>query len=335
MSVLDERGDESFRISKKPEGHYVTCDRHGQGVGDNIALVQQIDRCKLPQAVYALKGAELNAPAMPKKKGWEPPTAPSMPGRGGNLPKEVGTDYLKKRGISEKTIEHAEKSGFFKFLELEQQRVAMQSRHAVAFIGRDGQGYERNISLRATAPEGMQKQDVAGSKKAFPPILPGNPKDVLIVEGGLDALAARDIALKKGYEPPTTIVSGGAGVRSFLDTPHVQEALKRAERVSVAYDNEKDQETQKRTDTQHDAQAARVQQITGRPPASIRPPAQAKDLADANQQGMAPGKMQSISDEKRRAELEARIPSRQEPGQEQQKQQAPAPRPPGMDMGRG
>ena len=120
-----------------------------------------------------------------------------------------------------------------------------------------------------------------------------------------------------------------------MDTPHVQEALKRAERVSVAYDNEKDPETQKRTDTQHDAQAARVQQITGRPPASIRPPAQAKDLADANQQGMAPGKMQSISDEKRRAELEARIPSRQEPGQEQQKQQAPAPRPPGMDMGRG
>ena len=336
MSVLDHQGDEAFRISKKPEGHYVACDRHSQGIGDNIALVQQIDRCKLPQAVYALKGAELNAPPMPKKKGWEPPTAPTMPGKSWDLPKEVGTDYLKRRGISEKTIEHAEKSGFFKFLELEQGRVAMQSRHAVAFVGKDGQGYERNISLRATEDRGMQKQDVAGSRKAFPPILPGNPKDVLIVEGGLDALAARDIALKKGYEPPTTIVSGGAGVRSFLDTPHVQQLLKRAERVSVAYDNEKDQETQKRTDAQHDAQSAKVQQITGRPPAAIRPPTQVKDLAEANQQGMAPGKMQSISDEKHYAEVQSRIPSRQEPGQEQQRQQSsPAPRPPGMDMGRG
>lgn len=323
MSVRDAQGDEAYRISQKPEGHYVACDRHGQGVGDNIALVQQIDRAKLPQAVFALKGAELQAPQQ-QRKPWQAPTAPSPPGQSWQLSEEMGRGYLKKRGISDKTADEAQRSGFFRLYELDQQKVAMKSRFAVGFQGYDQGGRLRNLSLRATEPGGMQKQDVAGSKKGFPPILPGNPNDVLVVEGGMDALAAHDLARKRGYEPPTVLVSGGAGVRSFLETPHVQEALKRAERVSVAFDNEKDQETQERTDKQHRAQAQRIEQITGRPVQEVRPPQGVKDLAEANQQHRTVQGMQSIEQQKEEASR-----PKQEP-RKQQEQRRPSP---GMDMG--
>ena len=44
-----------------------------------------------------------------------------------------------------------------------------------------------------------------------------------IVEGGTDALALRDIALRQGDAPPTIIVSGGANAVSFLQRPHIKE----------------------------------------------------------------------------------------------------------------
>ena len=82
---------------------------------------------------------------------------------------------------------------------------------------------------------------------------------------------------------PTVIVSGGAGVRSFLERAEIQQMLRQAERVVVAYENEKDQETQERTDAQHDAQVEAVREVIGRMPETFRPrPEHGKDLADLN-----------------------------------------------------
>lgn len=35
--------DEIYRISKKPDGHWVACDKTGRGIGDNIALVRDLE----------------------------------------------------------------------------------------------------------------------------------------------------------------------------------------------------------------------------------------------------------------------------------------------------
>ncbi|MDP1008082.1 hypothetical protein, partial [Klebsiella pneumoniae] len=43
LSVYDGK-DEAYRITRKPDGHWVACDHYGNGVGDNIALVQEIER---------------------------------------------------------------------------------------------------------------------------------------------------------------------------------------------------------------------------------------------------------------------------------------------------
>ena len=134
----------------------------------------------------------------------------------------------------------------------------------------------------------VQKRDFRGSDKRFPPVFSGDPAKVWIVEGGADALALCDIALRSGQQPPTIIVSGGANVRSFLESADVQAVLKRAERVTVCGENEKDAETQTRADTGHQKQAHRVAEITGREVRRWTPtPEQGKDLADMNARQVA------------------------------------------------
>ena len=95
------------------------------------------------------------------------------------------------------------------------------------FVGRDGSGALRNVTQRliAPGPDEQPKRDLAGSDQTYPPLLPGNPRVVWIVAGGVDALAARDLALRRGKAPPTVLVTGGATVRCFLDNPTVQTRL--------------------------------------------------------------------------------------------------------------
>ena len=95
----------------------------------------------------------------------------------------------------------------------------------------------------------------------------------------MDALATQDLARLEGREPPTVIVSGGAGVRSFLDRAEVQDMLRQAEAVTVAMDNDPDPETQARTEAGHQAQGDKIEQITGRKPEFMQPET-VKDIAD-------------------------------------------------------
>ena len=177
------------------------------------------------------------------------------------------------------TLDYAERSGFLRY-----------ARGGVRFVGRDGQGAWRLVSQRLIAPTVDEKpqRDLAGSDQTDPPILPGNPRVVWIVEGGVDALATRDLALRRGKVPPTVIVSGGAGGRWFLDHPTVQTRLLHADSVVVVRAPERPERKQAETDAARDRQIARIRELRGNC-GDWRPPVGVKDVAELNQREQGAG----------------------------------------------
>lgn len=281
-------GDEVYRVTRQQDGRYLWCDRYGNNGGDNIDLVREIEPgTGYAEAVYRLSGAptvrQQPRPSEPKR---QPPQLPAQ----GLAARGHGREYLKGRGITPDTIEHAEKAGMVRYAD-----------GGVLFVGYDRAGTAQNATRRAIAPaDPVQKRDLRGSDKSYPPILPGDPAKVWIVEGGPDALALHDIAKRSGQQPPTVIVSGGANVRSFFEREDVQAILKRAERVTVAGENEKNPDAQAKADAGHQKQAQRVAEITGREVRQWTPkPEQGKDLADMNARQVAE------IERKRQAEIEA------------------------------
>ncbi len=196
--------DEHYRITQKSDGHWVACNKTGQGIGDNIALVRDLE----PGLGFLDAVARLtDEPAVKREPLAEAPRRP----RPARLPqtradRHAGRVYRHGRGISPDTLDHAERTGFLRY-----------AGGSVLFVGRDASGGLRNVTKRliASGPDDKPKRDLAGSDKHYPPILPGNPRVVWIVEGGVDALAARDWAKRRGKAKPTVRVSGGAGVRCF------------------------------------------------------------------------------------------------------------------------
>ncbi len=265
-------GDEAYRVTRQQDGRWLWCHRGGNSGGDNIDLVREIEPgTGYAEAVYRLSGAPI---VRQQPRQIEPKRQPPQLPAHGLAARKRGREYLKGRGISPETIDHAEACGMVRY-----------ARGGVLFIGYDHAGTAQNITRRAVDPTAPKpKRDLKGSDKSYPPILPGNPKSAWIVEGGADALALHDIAKRRGQEPPTVIVSGGANVRSFLDRDYVQAILKGAERVTVAGENEKNTEAQVKADAGHQKQAQRVTDITGREVRQWTPkPEQGKDLADMNQ----------------------------------------------------
>lgn len=262
-------GDERYRITRKGDGHWVACDKTGTGIGDNIALVRDLE----PALSFLEAVARLAEGPVVKREPLPEPARRTRPAR---LPqtradRHAGRVYLQGRGISAATLDHAERTGFLRY-----------TGGGVLFVGRDVRGEPRNVTKRIInpGPGEKPKRDLAGSDKAYPPILPGNPRVVWIVEGGVDALAARDLALRRGKAPPTVLVSGGAGVRLFLDNPTVQTLLLHADAV-VVRDNESTEKKQAETDAGHDRQIARIKELRGNC-ADWRPPAGVKDVAELN-----------------------------------------------------
>lgn len=263
-------GDEMYRLTKKHDGRWLWCDNYGNGGGDNIALVQEIEGIQgFADSVYRLVSAPIQPVPVATPKPRTPPTLP-VAGYGS---KQAGRQYLEGRGIAPEVIDAAEAVGMLRY-----------APGSLFFVGYDAQGTAQAATRRATDPtDDVQRRDLKGTDKRFPPILAGDPGRVWIVEGGIDALALHTMYRRRGEPVPTVIVSGGAGVRSFLERDEIQQLLQQASRVTVAYENERDAETQARTDAQHDTQVEAVRAITGRAPATWRPRAdQGKDLADLN-----------------------------------------------------
>ena len=86
--------------------------------------------------------------------------------------------------------------------------------------------------------------------------------------------------------PPTVLVSGGAGMRCFLDHPTVQTLLLHADSVIVVRDNESTAKKQAETDAAHDLQIARIRELRGHC-ADWRPPVGVKDVAELNRREQA------------------------------------------------
>ena len=263
-------GDEHYRITQKSDGRWIACDKLGNGIGDNIALVRDLE----PTLGFLEAVAQLVAGPVASR---EPLLEPPRRERPARLPqtradRHAGRVSLHGRGISLDTLDHAERSGFLRY-----------TGGGILFVGRDVQGAARHVGQRriAPGPDEPPQRDLAGSDQTYPPILPGNPRVVWIVEGGVDALAARDLALRRGKAPPTIIVSGGATARCFLDNPTVQTRLLHAAAVVVVRDNEVTEKKQAETDAGHDRQIARVRELRGSC-ADWRPPVGVKDVAELN-----------------------------------------------------
>jgi hypothetical protein len=264
-------GDERYRITQKSDGRWVACDKTGHGVGDNIALVRDLEPgIGFLDAVTRLaEGPVASREPMPEPSRRTRPARPPQT----RADRHAARVYLQGRGISPATLDHAERTGFLRY-----------TGGGVLFVGRDANGGARNVGKRliAPGPDEKPKRDLAGSDKTYPPLLPGNPRVVWIVEGGVDALAARDLALRRGKAPPTVLVSGGAGVRLFLNNPTVQTRLLQADAVVVARDNKATAKKQAETDAAHDLQIARIKELRGNC-GNWRPPAGVKDVAELNQ----------------------------------------------------
>ena len=186
----------------------------------------------------------------------------------------MGREYLSSRGISESTIAYAESCNMVRYCN-----------GGVLFCGYSKEGTIENVTKRATNPnDPVQKRNFKGSDKSFPAVLNGISQKVWIVEGGTDALALRDIALRQGDAPPTIIVSGGANAVSFLQRPHIKEILSQAEKVTIAHENEKNLETQARTDAAHHKQGELIKKLTNAKVVHWKPhDYMGKDIAEANQ----------------------------------------------------
>jgi hypothetical protein len=103
----------------------------------------------------------------------------------------------------------------------------------------------------------------------------------------MDALAVMDWYRSHRAAAPSILVSGGAGVRAFLDQPHVQTLLKQAATVYLSLENEKSQETQIKTDAAHQRQIEKIQAL-GCNVVAWRPPFGSKDICDAWKAGALP-----------------------------------------------
>ena len=248
---VELNGDQIYRITKKQDGHYVACDKYGNGVGDNIALIKDIKPdLSFSESVYKLHSQSNNINPIYLEKSNERNFIYDI-----NLPKQVeneriyGRKYLnQERKISIDTINHAEKCGLLKYTD-----------DGVLFVGYDDNQKIRNVTKRSIYSD--NKKDFYGSDKQYAQILEGNNKKVWIVEGGVDALALHDLAKKREQEPPTVIISGGANVKSFLERESIQELIKDADKVTVALDLEISGDIQLKTDKGHQRQIARLGEL--------------------------------------------------------------------------
>ena len=244
----------------------MACDNYENGIGDNIALVRHVTGCGFAEAVHQLTGGY----AVERVKLPEPRQSfPTLPPETA-ADREQGARYLAGRGITLGTIAEAVKAAFLRFVG-----------GGVVFTGLDDSGRVRAATKRSTNPgDEVQRRDFKGTDKRYAPVLPGNPDSVWIVEGGVDALALRDLAKMRGQQPPTVIVSGGVGVRSFLETERIRKLLKKAKRITVAREREKDHKTQLEADASRDKLLRELEQLTGKKPDQWTPPERVKDLAE-------------------------------------------------------
>lgn len=272
LSVRHPAGDEVYRVTLMPDGRYISCDRYQNGVGDNIALARDLEPgLSFPDAVYRLTGGQSMQEAVIHAE--KPPIAPPRLPRPSAADMAAGRKYLQGRGIDAQTLADAEKANFLRY-----------APGAVVYVGQDKKGKIRAATRRAVDPaDQVQKRDFKGTNKHYPGILPGSPRNVVIVEGGADALAVHTMAKRRNQEPPTVIVSGGSNVLSFLKNQETQRLLMQAETVTITTEREKNAQVQAEVDAARAKQIREIQSITRAPVSTLDPAPGCKDISEQNQ----------------------------------------------------
>ncbi|MBU2731517.1 relaxase/mobilization nuclease domain-containing protein [Acidithiobacillus ferridurans] len=276
--------DEGYRVTKKPDGHFVWCSWDQSRGGDPISFCTDELGISFQQALADLSGSRLVQVNRELPHVDRFPTPPPVCRNSAPV-----MQYLEDRGISQKTALLAQGAGFLRF-------VDYAGTPGVAFCGLGDNGKLRSMTVRLTQfirswddEKEITKLDIRHSDKSFPPIWRGDdPSSVWVVEGGMDALAIVEWHKAHRKPAPCIIVSGGAGVRSFLDQPRVQKILKETHTVYVAMEHEKNQETQARTDTAHEKQMDKICDLGCEKVIGWTPPAGEKDIADAWKAGVLP-----------------------------------------------
>ena len=270
-----------LRADLRDSDHWVACDWQAGPIGDNLALVQWVlPGTSFPDAVRLLTGAVAESVPEARAVASRAVAYPRLPP--GADPAR-GRAYLRDRGISDATVEMAELAGLLR-----------HARDGVLFLGRDHGATARSVRSVTVryfepqlAPDGssLTKRDFANSDKGFPGFLPGDPATVIVVEGGVNALAAADLAVNASLPSPTVIVTGGVGVRSWVrGNAHLRAMLAAAETVEILGEREGDPAKQEKTDLLR----ARLQQEIaaetrgGELPAIIYPPEGVADAAEWN-----------------------------------------------------
>lgn len=307
---------ETLRLFKSRDETWLATDGSGSNFRNPIQLVQDMERVNFTEAVERLVGPQIQTnqpqpnPVLPPAPKPQAPAAPISVRMPTPSQEAAGRAYLESRGISESTRKEAERQGF----------VVYDDRGPV-FAGRDGQGAIRSAETRfiqsqIVRGESLTKMSYAGSDKTWSPVLRGDMgnREVHLVEGGVDALALREMHRRDSKPAPTIVVTGGANTTKWQDNPDVAKQLKEASRVVIHKENERgadgkpDPVKQQKTDTAHQKQAEAVAQVRGKPEgiAFERPAPEHKDLAEANKAKAAE------AEAKARAAAEARARAEEE-----------------------
>ena len=287
--VVDRRGSISVAKTLRIDfldDHWVACDWGGGPIGDNIALVRWLQPALgFPEAILALTGVAAEFPLAHRQ---QPVKAAAFPRLPPEAPRHRGVAYLTGRGLFAETIAAAEAAGALRHVG-----------NGVVFLGRDHSSTSKTVRAATiryfepqTTPDGdvLTKRDFANSDKTFPFLLPGETSRVVVAEGAVNAMAARDLALRSGWEPPTAIGTGGVGIRSWVRTNGPLKALLATADVvevwgenEVGADGRPDPIKQTRTDElRRKLQDAIAEVRTGELPEIVYPPEGIKDAADWN-----------------------------------------------------
>ena len=260
---------------------WVACWWSGQPIGDGIDIVRAMTGCSFVAAAQLLTdtGPVTGAEAYSSNpcRGLETPRLPigSDPAR--------GRAYLASRGIPEPFVRTAEEAGSLSYLQ-----------DGVVFLGFDVDGRLRAATKRSITTSGssesvISKRDLRNSDKAFPCILPGKPSSVLVVEGGINGLAAQALAACLGCPLPTVIVTGGVNVRAWVSNrqSRARKVVCQAEKLHVMGENERnpdglpDPAKQARTDiARHALLDLLIRERPDLRPGLMYPPGAFKDVAD-------------------------------------------------------
>lgn len=244
-------------------GRMVWCHKDGSGIGDNCELAQVVAGVPFRAALEILLSGDVPTPQPARARA--PAAVLTLPGSTAEH-RQAGRAYLLGRGVSEAALDAAEACGMLCYCA-----------GGVLFVGHDEAGQPRSATRRGYLPtDPRPKRDLAGTDKSWPAYIPGQPNELWIVEGGVDALA---LMTRHPCSYPSIIITGGVHVTSWLENPRVQARLSRLWRCTVAGEWEKDQETQDRTDTQRKRLMERLREHI--PEVTLwTPPSNVKDLGE-------------------------------------------------------